>query len=80
MGRLTKDEPRFDHELGAFPGRTYDLKAIADYETDPGTEVTIGQARQAIATAERFVACVEAVLAQRASDFSQSCDLRSVPV
>jgi HEPN domain-containing protein len=63
LGRLTKDEPRFDLELRALLGRNYDLKAIADYQTDPGSEVTVGQARQAIATAERFVACVEALLA-----------------
>ena len=44
LGRLTKDDPRFDIELRAFLGRTYDLKAIADYETDPGAEVTVEQA------------------------------------
>lgn len=39
--RLTKDEPRFDLELSAFLGRTYNLKAIADYETGLGSEVTV---------------------------------------
>ncbi len=63
LGRLTKDEPRFDLELRTFLGRTYDLKAMADYETTPGSEVTVELAQQAIATAERFIACVEAVLA-----------------
>ena len=63
LARLMRDEPRFDLELRAFLGRTYDLKAIADYETDPGSAVTVGQAQQAIATAERFDAWVEAVLA-----------------
>jgi uncharacterized protein (UPF0332 family) len=33
FGRLTKGDPRFDMELRAFLGRTYNLKAIADYET-----------------------------------------------
>jgi uncharacterized protein (UPF0332 family) len=32
LARLTKDDPRFDLELRAFLGRTYDLKAIADYQ------------------------------------------------
>ncbi len=63
LGRLTKDAPRFDLELRAFLGRTYDLKAMADYGIDPGSEVTVEQAQQAIATAERFIACIEAMLA-----------------
>jgi len=63
LGRLTKDDPRFDIELRAFLGRTYDLKAIADYETDPGAEVTVEQAEQAIATAGRFIAAIEELLA-----------------
>ncbi len=37
LGRLTKHEPRFDTELRAFLGRAYNLKAIADYETGPGS-------------------------------------------
>lgn len=35
FGRLVKDEPRVDADLRAFLGRTYSLKAIADYETGP---------------------------------------------
>ena len=30
FARLAKDEPRFDSELRAFLGRSYNLKAIAD--------------------------------------------------
>jgi hypothetical protein len=44
--------------LRAFLGRTYNLKAIADYETGPASEVTVEQAQQAIQTARRFVACL----------------------
>jgi uncharacterized protein (UPF0332 family) len=29
--RLVKDDPRVDDQIRAFLGRTYDLKAIADY-------------------------------------------------
>src|SRR5690348_8957796 len=61
LGRLTKDDPRFDIELRTFLGRTYDLKAIADYETGPGSEVTVEQARQAIATARRFIEVITAL-------------------
>ena len=40
FGRLTKDDPRFDLELRAFLGRTFNLKALADYETGPGSHVS----------------------------------------
>jgi uncharacterized protein (UPF0332 family) len=63
LRRLTKDEPRFDLELHAFLGRTYNLKAIADYETGPGAEVTVDQAEQAIETARRLIAGIEEPLA-----------------
>jgi uncharacterized protein (UPF0332 family) len=49
--------------LRAFLGRTYNLKAIADYEIGPGSEVTVEQTEQAIDTARRFVACIEELLA-----------------
>jgi uncharacterized protein (UPF0332 family) len=56
LARLTKDTPDFDIELRAFLGRAYNLKAIADYEIGPGTEVSLESAAEAIATAKRFVA------------------------
>jgi len=37
LARLMKDQQRFDADLRAFLGRTYNLKAIADYETGPGS-------------------------------------------
>jgi uncharacterized protein (UPF0332 family) len=58
FGRLTKGDPRFDMELRAFLGRTYNLKAIADYETGPGSRVSVESASAAIRTARRFVECV----------------------
>ena len=61
--RLTKDDSRFDVELRAFLGRTYQLKAIADYETGPGSKVSAESARGAIDTARRFVAAIERVIA-----------------
>jgi len=33
FARLVKNDPRFDMELRAFLPRTYNLKAIADYQT-----------------------------------------------
>jgi uncharacterized protein (UPF0332 family) len=60
---LIKDDPRFDIELRAFLPRTYNLKAIADYETGPGSDVSAEQARQAVDTAERFIGQIAGLLA-----------------
>ena len=63
FGRLVKDDPRFDAELRVFLSRAYNLKAIADYQTGPGSQVSVEQAQEAIKTAERFVEAVAAMLA-----------------
>jgi uncharacterized protein (UPF0332 family) len=55
FSRLVKDDPHVDDNLRAFLGRTYGLKAIADYETGPGSHVSAESARDAIATARRFI-------------------------
>jgi uncharacterized protein (UPF0332 family) len=62
LGRLTKDEPRFDVELRAFLGRSYNLKAIADCETGPNSEVSPERAAEAIAVGRRFVAQIIALI------------------
>jgi uncharacterized protein (UPF0332 family) len=49
--RLVRNDPRVDDQIRAFLGRTYDLKAIADYETGPGSHISVDRARQ-------FVECV----------------------
>lgn len=62
FARLVKDDPRFDVQLRAFLPRTYNLKAIADYETGPGSRVSAESAREAIQTARRFVECVAGLI------------------
>jgi uncharacterized protein (UPF0332 family) len=62
LRRLTKEEPHFDLELRAFLGRAYSLKAIADYETGPDSQVSAESARSAIETARRFVERITAIL------------------
>lgn len=57
-----RDDPRFDRELRAFLPRTYNLKAIADYLTGPGSQVTVEQAQEAITTALRFVTTISTLL------------------
>ncbi|MGQ0443599.1 MAG: HEPN domain-containing protein [Beijerinckiaceae bacterium] len=58
FARLVKDDARIDGELRAFLGLTYQLKAIADYESGPGSHVSPETARAALQTARRFVECV----------------------
>ena len=62
FARLVKDDPRFDVELRAFLPRAYNLKAIADYQTGPGSQVSAARARETIATARRFVDCVASLI------------------
>jgi uncharacterized protein (UPF0332 family) len=54
--RLVRDDTRIDDELRAFLGFAYNLKAIADYETGPGSKVTPELAIEAIELSKRFVA------------------------
>jgi uncharacterized protein (UPF0332 family) len=64
FARLVKDDPRFDLDLRAFLGRAYNLKAIADYETGPGSHVSHEQAAEAITNAVRFVDALSALLSE----------------
>ncbi|MGO9742002.1 MAG: HEPN domain-containing protein [Roseiarcus sp.] len=60
--RLTRHEPLIDPELRAFLSSAYNLKAIADYETGPGSEVSPERAAEAIATARAFVDAIEKMI------------------
>lgn len=62
FAHLTEHDPRFDVELRAFLGRAYNLEAIADYETGPGSQVSPESAHAAIETARHFVEQVTDVL------------------
>ena len=55
LHRLTKDDPRLDNEPRAFLGRAYNLKAIADHEIGPGSEVSPELAAEAVEAARHFV-------------------------
>jgi uncharacterized protein (UPF0332 family) len=57
--RLTRNDPSIDPGLRGFLSQTYNLKAIADYETGPGAEVSHERAAAALAAAQRFVAFIE---------------------
>ena len=62
LHRITKDDPRFDPELRTFLARAYQLKAIADYETGPGSHITPEQATRAIEEAREFLDAVVALI------------------
>jgi uncharacterized protein (UPF0332 family) len=62
FSRLTKDDPRFTPDQRAFLPQTYNLKALADYETGPGAEVTAERAASALEAAKKFIAHVAALL------------------
>ncbi len=56
FSRLTKDDVRFDADMRSYLARTYNLKAVADYETGPGSRVTPERAAQALEEGKLFVA------------------------
>jgi hypothetical protein len=53
--RLTKDDPRFTADQRIFLSQTCNLKAIADYETGPGSEISPERAIRAVAAGKQFV-------------------------
>ena len=63
LHRLMKGDPNFDASLAAFLSQAYNLKAVADYETGPGVEVSPERASDAVRGAKRFVAYFENALA-----------------
>ena len=62
--RLIRGDARFDDTLREFLGSTYNLKAIADYETGPNSDVSPERAERAIAEAGRLVAKVSEILGE----------------
>ena len=59
FSRLTKDDPNFPAEMRRFLAQAYNLKAVADYEMGPESEVPLERAEKSIGGAEGFVACIE---------------------
>ena len=68
FAKLAKERRELDAELRSFLGYAYQLKAIADYETGPGSHVTRERAARAIATAQRFIAMVEVLIAEAGAE------------
>lgn len=62
--RLTKNDANFPSALRGFLSHTYNLKAIADYQTGPGIEVSTEQATRALEEAKLFVGHVTHLLSE----------------
>ena len=60
--RLAKDEPAIDKSFPPFLSQGYNMKAIADYDTTPGSFVSPEDAVAAIEMATRFVECIRRIL------------------
>ena len=60
--RLIRHSAHVDAELRGFLAFAYNLKAIADYETGPGSDVSPELAAEAVETAKRFVSCITALI------------------
>ena len=56
--RLVRNDFRFDENLRTFLSRAYNLKAIADYETGPGSEIPRERAEEAVRNCRGFVAWI----------------------
>lgn len=54
--RLTRNDVVIDNELRSFLSRSYNLKAIADYETGPDSSISPERAAEAVAAGKVFVA------------------------
>ena len=62
FARLVRDDPRVDRSLVSFLGRAYRFKEVADYGTGPDAVVTVSEAEEAIASAQRFVEIITGLL------------------
>jgi hypothetical protein len=65
--KLAKDESVIGQDLRRFLAHAYKMKAVADYETGPGSEVPPERAMAATETAQKFVDCIWDLLNSSAS-------------
>lgn len=56
--RLAQLELRIDKYFAPFLNQAYNLKAVADYETGPDSDIPPERSAAAIETATRFVDCI----------------------
>jgi len=59
---LTKDDPRFTPDQRIFLSQGYNFKALADYDTGPGAELSAEKASAALKGGRGFVDAVRQLL------------------
>lgn len=59
---FTKDDVLVADPVRRFLGDAYELKSIADYGIDPSLTVSTEEAKEALAAAQQFVACISGLL------------------
>ena len=59
---MTQDDTRFTPDQRIFLSQAYSLKAIADYETGLGSEISVEKATAALEAARKFVDAARHVL------------------
>ena len=57
-----RNDARFSEALRPFLSIAYGMKSVADYETGPEAEVPVGEAENAVTSAEEFVSAVASLL------------------
>ncbi len=62
FARLSRTDPSLSDYLLTFLQRAYNLKAVADYETGPDSEISLERAATAVEDAHAFVSNIAKVL------------------
>ncbi len=61
-GQFVQLAGEFDKDLRSVLAKSYDLKAVADYETGEASDVPIERAHDALDTAEKFLSAIKGML------------------
>jgi uncharacterized protein (UPF0332 family) len=65
FNRIAMKEPEIAPEFRQVFAQSYNLKAVADYETGADSVIPLARAAAAIESARRFVECIAALLSHR---------------
>lgn len=77
FARLARDDARIDPLMRVFLSEAYNLKAIADYETGPGSDVSPERAKGAVEQGKRFVALIGELTSASDADSNGSLEEES---
>lgn len=72
FNRVALREPDIGGEFRSVLSQTYNLKAVADYETGPDSVIPRERAAAAIQSARKFAACISQVLSDESNGSTDS--------